>query len=74
MEEKLITVAQFANYIEAEMARQLLADYGIEAIVTGENASVLYPAAGTEGPELQVLQSRAEQARQILESASEQEQ
>jgi hypothetical protein len=36
--EKLVTVTQFANYIEAEMARQLLADYGIEAVATGTNA------------------------------------
>jgi hypothetical protein len=72
-EEKLVTIAQFANYIEAEMAKQLLADYGIEAIVTGENASVLYPAAGTEGPELQVLESQAQKARQILESQKKQD-
>jgi hypothetical protein len=73
VEEKLVTIAQFANYIEAEMAKQLLADYGIEAIVTGENASILYPVTGVEGPELQVRQSRAEEARLILESQKQQE-
>jgi hypothetical protein len=68
MEDKLVTIASFADYIEAEMAQQLLADYGIKAIATGQNASNVYPIPAVEGPELQVLQSQAEQARQILES------
>jgi hypothetical protein len=71
-EEKLITIAQFASYIEAEMARQLLADYGIEAIATGENASNMYGLPAVELPELQVLESQALQARQILESQNAQ--
>jgi len=67
MADKLVTIAQFANYIEAEMAKQLLADYGIKAVATGENASNIYSAA-VEGPEIQVLESQAEQAKEILES------
>jgi hypothetical protein len=74
MEDKLVTVAQFANYIEAEMARQLLADYGIEAVATGENASNIYSVPAVEGPELQVLESQAQKAREILQSQKEQEQ
>jgi len=68
MADKLVTIAQFANYIEAEMAKQLLADYGIKAVATGENASNLYSIPAVEGPEIQVLQSQAEQAKEILES------
>ena len=68
MEDKLVTIASFADYIEAEMARQLLADYGIKAIATGQNASNIYPIPAVEGPELQVLEGQAGQARQILES------
>jgi hypothetical protein len=74
MEDKLVTVAQFANYIEAEMARQLLADYGIEAVATGENASNIYSLPAVEGPELQVLESQAQKALEILQSQKEQEQ
>ena len=73
MADKLVTIAQFTNYIEAEMAKQLLADYGIEAVATGENASNLYSLPAIEGPELQVLESQAQQAREILESQKEQE-
>ena len=68
MADKLVTIAQFANYIDAEMAKQMLADYGIKAIATGENASNLYSIPAVEGPELQVLESRAEVAREILKS------
>ncbi|MHC4462021.1 MAG: putative signal transducing protein [Planctomycetota bacterium] len=68
MAEKLVTIAQFTNYIEAEMAKQLLADYGIEAVATGENASNMYSIPAVEGPELQVLESQAQQALEILES------
>ncbi len=73
MDEKLVKIAQFADYIEAAMALQVLADYGIKAVVTGQNASNIYPIPAVEGPELQVLQSQAEQARQILESHKQQE-
>jgi len=73
MADKLITIAQFTNYIEAEMAKQLLADYGIEAVATGENASNIYSIPAIEGPELQVLESRAKEALKILESNKKQE-
>jgi len=74
MDDKLVTIAQFPSYIEAEMAKQLLADYGIEAVATGENASNIYSLPAIEGPELQVPESQAQQAREILESQKEQEQ
>ena len=74
MDDKLVTIAQFPNYIEAEMAKQLLADHGIEAVATGENASNVYSLPSIASPELQVPESQAQQAREILESQTEQEQ
>jgi len=74
MDDKLVTIAQFPNYIEAEMAKQLLADHGIEAVATGENASNVYSLPAIASPELQVLESQAQQAREILESQQKQEQ
>jgi hypothetical protein len=74
MDDKLVTIAQFASYIEAEMAKQLLADYGIEAVATGENASNMYSLPAVEGPELQVLESQARKAQEILQSQKEKEQ
>ena len=72
--DKRVTIVQYPSYIEAEMARQLSADYGIEAVATGENASNIYSLPAIEGPELQVLESQAEKAREILESHEKQEQ
>ncbi|MFA5239437.1 MAG: hypothetical protein WC476_06990 [Phycisphaerae bacterium] len=72
MEDRLVTIAQFGNYIEADLARQQLADFGIVAVVTGANAANTY--AGfffVEGPEVQVFASRAKEALEILESNKE---
>ncbi len=74
MDDKLVTIAQFTDYIEAEMAKQLLADYEIGAVVTGDNAANLYPISAVEGPELQVLEKDARRAREILEAREELEQ
>ena len=74
MDDKLVTIAQFPSYIEAEMAKQLLADHGIEAVATGENASNVYSLPAVASSELQVPESKAQQAREILESQKNQEQ
>lgn len=73
MADKLVTIAQFTDYIGAEMAKQLLADYEIGAVVTGVNAANLYPISGSVGPELQVFEKDAQRAREILEAREEQE-
>jgi len=74
MADKLVTIAEFTDYIEAEMAKQLLADYEIAAVVTDENAANLYPISGAVGPELQVLEKDAQRAKEILESQEKLEQ
>jgi len=71
--DKLVTIAQFTNYIEAEMAKQLLADYGIEAVATGQNAANVYSVPAIAEIDLQVLDSQAQQAQEILESHKKQE-
>ena len=73
MDDKLVTIAQFPSYIEAEMAKQLLADHGIEAVATGEDASNVFSLPAIESPELQVPESQAQQAREILESQKEEQ-
>ena len=72
--DKLVTIADFPSYIEAEMAKQLLANNGIKAVATGQNAANIYSIPSIESPKLQVLESQAQQARQILESNKKQEQ
>jgi hypothetical protein len=68
MADKLVTVAEYADSIKAEMAKQLLEDFGIRAVVVGQNA-----ADGRIGVfetvKLQVLESDAARAAEILESS-----
>lgn len=69
MADKLVTIARFTNYIEAELARQKLEDFGIKSVVTGQNASNMYSGVpAIEGPELQVFESVSEEATKILEA------
>lgn len=73
MGDRLVTIAQFPSYIEAELAKQQLADSGVEAVVTGVNSSNMYGGLPFVGlPELQVLESKAKEALEILESGKEQ--
>jgi hypothetical protein len=70
MGDRLVAIAQFPNYIEAELAKLQLESFGIEAVVTGANAANMYGGLPfIEGPELQVLESRAKEALEILESS-----
>ena len=73
MADKLVTIAQFTDYIEAEMAKQLLDDFGIKSVVTGENAANLYPISAVATIDLQVFEEKAQQAREILESREKKE-
>lgn len=72
-EEKLVTVARYDSYVNADLARQVLEEQGIKAAVMGQNVGNVYsgvPAA--IDIELQTFESQAEEARQILEDARQQ--
>jgi len=74
MDEKLVTIAEFEDYIMADMTRQTLEDFGIKAIVTGDNASNIYGSiSAVERPALQVRESQADEARRILDEQNEKE-
>jgi hypothetical protein len=75
MEEKLVTIASFTDYIEADLAKQTLEDFGIKSVVTGENVANVYcglPAL--IDLDLQVFEGQAQRAREILEFEGKQEQ
>jgi len=74
VDDKLVTIAQFTDYIEAEMAKQLLADHEIEAVVSGDNTANVYSIPAVAEIDLQVLESQAKEAVEILESRKTQEQ
>jgi hypothetical protein len=74
MNDKLVTVARFSDYMRAELARQLLESEGITAFVMGQNV-----AAGCGGVpaaidvQLQTPESQADEAKEILEASRPQE-
>ena len=66
MADKLVTIAEYMNSIQAEMAKQVLEDFDIPAVVVGSNAG-----DGRIGfidtIKLQVKEKDAAEAKQILE-------
>ena len=66
MADELVTIAEYPDSMQAELAVQVLADYGIKAILLGQHAADVY--GGVQWAKLQVRQSDADEARQILES------
>ena len=74
MADKLITVARFEDSIQASLAKQLLADFGIESVLAGWNAANAYSGLpAIAAIELQVLESKRREAQEILESHGKQE-
>jgi hypothetical protein len=67
MEDKFVIIAEFMNSIEAELARQTLADFQIPAILVGANAGDARIGV-FQTVKLQVKESDAAQAMEILES------
>ena len=63
MANKLITIVEFEDYIEASMAKQTLEEEGIAAVVVGEKVSALYP--GTPFAPI-LLQVNEEDKAQLL--------
>jgi hypothetical protein len=70
MAGELVTVAEYLNSIQAEMAKQTLEDFDIPAVIVGENAG-----DGRIGfidtIKLQVKQKDADEAKQILEEQAQ---
>ena len=67
MADKLVTIAEYMDSMQAEMARQVLEDFDIKAVVIGENALNTCLAPTVMTAKLQVLESNADEAKQILE-------
>ena len=68
MEDKLVTIAKFSNYIEADLAKQTLDDFGIKSVVTGQNTTNIYSIPAIAEVSLQTVESQAQEALDILNS------
>lgn len=65
-DQKLITVAEFDNSIDANLAKAILDDAGIESVVMGESiASSLYHVFDRY-VKVQVFEKDADEARRLL--------
>ncbi len=67
--EEVVTVGDFTEPLEAEMARGRLESAGIDVFLAGENARIMEPGLGPL--RLQVAAKDAEDARAILADAGE---
>ncbi len=69
MTDRLVTIARYTDYIKADLAKQLLDDYGIKSVVTGQNVGSVYSGIpAIVNIELQTLESDAHKALEILRS------
>jgi hypothetical protein len=66
---ELVTLGEFPEPMEAEMAKLRLESAGIETFLSGENAAILSPGLGPL--QLQVNAEDEQDARAILEDAGE---
>ena len=66
MTDKLVTIAKFTDSIQASMAEQLLADYGIKSFLAGLNTANTYTLPAVAAIELQVPGKWEHKAREIL--------
>ena len=74
MADKLVTITTFADSIEAGLAKQQLDSCGIKSVLAGQNAANLYGIPAIAETELQVLESQAQKALEILKLNEKQEQ
>ena len=67
--DKLVTIAEYLELYDAELAESRLKSSGIKAMVVGEKTQWIYPVAGnTLLVQLKVFENDMEQAKSILES------
>jgi hypothetical protein len=67
MADKLVTIAEYMDSMQAQMAVQVLADYDIKAILLGQHAADVFGGVTATTVKLQVLENDAEKAKEILE-------
>jgi hypothetical protein len=67
MADKFITIAEYMDSMQAEFARQVLEDFEIKAVVMGGNVADLTMMPTMPLVQLQVPDSKAEEAYHILE-------
>ncbi len=70
MHDKLVTIAEFENPFEAQVAKSALEDDGISAAIMGENVQNLLPADGMLNVQLKVFAADEKRASEVLGALS----
>ena len=70
MDDKLVTVGQFMNNVEAQMGAEALKLEGIESFIADEHTSSTYCTGSVFGVRLQVKESDAANAKRVLNEAA----
>ena len=66
-DEKLITIAEFENGFDAELAKVTLENASINSVVLGEDIGTIKPYSSTSfNVKLQVFEGDVERAQQVL--------
>lgn len=66
-DEKLVSVAEFENSFDAELAKVTLENAGIRSTILGEDIGIIQPYSSTLfHVELQVFEKDLERAREVL--------
>ncbi|MEM8484103.1 MAG: hypothetical protein AAF564_01080 [Bacteroidota bacterium] len=69
--DKTVVVSTFLSRMEAEVAREYLADMNVEAFVSADDAGGMHPQLQqVHGVKLMVLDSQAESAYALLQEAN----
>jgi hypothetical protein len=64
----LVTIATFPDLAEAELAKERLENEGVQAFVLHENSAGIMPYVNAAGVQLQVKDTDAAKAKEILGS------
>ena len=70
MDDRLVTIAEFENPFEAQVAKAALEDNGISAAIMGEKVQNLLPADGMLNVQLKVFAADEQKASEVLGSLS----
>ena len=70
MDDRLVTIAEFENLFEAQIAKAALERNGISAAIMGEKVQNLLPADGMLNVQLQVFAADEKKASEVLGSLS----
>lgn len=68
MDDKLVTIAEFGDSLDAQVAKSALESGGIKAMIVGQNIHELLPTHGMLNVEVKVFEKDLPRAAKIIEA------